>query len=72
MAEQFLNGAQVAAASQQMRREGVTQSMRRRAVGQAKRASHPLHGQLDNPGRQRPSARADEQRSSGQFERAKG
>ena len=41
--EQFLDRAKVAAARQKMRREGMPQSVRRGAVGQAQSAPQPLH-----------------------------
>src|SRR5262249_22767122 len=61
--EQFLDGAQIAAARQQVRGERMTQRMRRRAVGQRKRAAQPLHGELHDSRRQRTAARAAEQRA---------
>src|SRR5450759_91550 len=48
MAAQFLDRAQVAAAAQQVGREGMPQRMRRRTVGQAQRAAQPFHGELDD------------------------
>ena len=39
--------------------------MGRRAVGQAKRAAHPLDRELDDARRQRPASRADEKRAIG-------
>jgi len=42
VAEQFLDRAQVAAARQQVRGEGMTQRVRRGAVRQAERAAQPL------------------------------
>src|SRR5271165_5936177 len=41
--KQFLDGAQVSPARQQMRREGVAQGVRRGAVGQSQHATQPLH-----------------------------
>ena len=62
VAEQFLDRAQVAAARQQMRGEGMPQRVRRRAVGQPQRAAQPLHRELDDARAERPAARADEDR----------
>jgi hypothetical protein len=39
VAQQFLDGAEVAAIGEQMRREGVPQRMRRGALGEAERAT---------------------------------
>ena len=62
MAEQFLDRAQIAAAPQKMGGEGMAQSMRRRAVGQAERAAQPRDGELDDARRKRAALGADEQR----------
>src|SRR4051812_44238238 len=48
VAEKFLNRAQVAAARQKMRREGMPQCMRCRGVGEAEHAAQALHGELDD------------------------
>src|SRR5205085_1072636 len=48
VAEEFLDGAQVAAGAEQMGGEGVAQGMRRGAFGQAQGAAHGLHQALDN------------------------
>ena len=71
VAEQFLNRLQIAAPPGKVRREGVAQRARRRAVGQAERAAHTLHRELHDARRQRSAARSDEQGSAGKLERAK-
>jgi len=48
MAEQFLDGAQIAAAGQKMGGEGVAQCMWGRRIGQAEGASQLLHLSLDD------------------------
>src|SRR5215472_3894076 len=53
VAEQLLDRAQVAAARQQMRGEGVPQRMRRRRLGQPQGPAQPGHGELDEARRQR-------------------
>src|SRR5215208_3664035 len=71
MAEQFLDRAQVAAARQKMRGEGMPQRMRRGTIGQAERAAQPLHRQLQDSRAQRSAARADKERAGRrQLERA--
>ena len=65
MAEQFLDGAQIAAPVQQMGGKGMPQRVRRRAVGQAQRAAQPLHGELDNARTERTAAGADKDRPFG-------
>src|SRR5580704_8178370 len=60
VAEELLDGAQVAAARQQMGGEGMAQRMRGRGFGEAEEAAQPLHGELHDPGRQRPALGADE------------
>ena len=65
VAEQFLDGAQIAAARQQMRRERMPKRMGRRRVRQAKRAAQPFHDKLHDARRQGSAARADEQRAVG-------
>ena len=57
MAEQFLDRPQVAAATQQMGREGMAQRMRRRRLRQAEGAAKRPHVALKNAGLQR-TARA--------------
>src|SRR5262245_45116779 len=59
MSEEFLDGSQVAAASEQMRRERVAQSVRSGSVGQAERATQPRHRQLYNTRREGLAARSD-------------
>ena len=61
VAEQFLDPAQVAAAGEEMGREGVAQRMRGGAVGQPERAAQFLDRKLDDAGRERPAAGPDEQ-----------
>ena len=51
MAEQFLDRAQIAAAGQQMRREGMPQGMRRGAGAKPERAAQSRHRQLHEAGR---------------------
>src|SRR6202034_366611 len=65
MAEQVLDGSQVASPSEEMRGEGMAQRMRRRGFGQAERAAHPRHRQLHDAWRQGSAFRADEQRAGG-------
>src|SRR5271156_3509887 len=65
MAEQVLDGSQVASPSQKMRGERMAKRVRRRAFGQAERAAHPRHRQLHDAWRQGPAFRADEQWASG-------
>src|SRR6478609_1071746 len=65
MAEQFLDRAQIAAARQQMRGEGMPERVRRGAVGQTERAAQPLHRELDDARAQGPAACADEDRAFG-------
>ena len=48
MAEQFLDRAEIAAACQQVRREGMAQRMRRRRFRQAERGAHLHHLALDD------------------------
>ena len=63
MAEQFLDGPQIAAARQEMRRKGMAQGMRRRRRRQAERAAQTFDGELDDARRQRAAFGPDEQRS---------
>ena len=63
VAEQFLDRAQIAAAGEKMRGEGMPQRMRRRGLGQAERAAQPRHGKLHEARRQRAALGADEQRA---------
>src|SRR5580692_3310662 len=62
VAEQFLDRADVAAAGEQVRGEGMPQRVRRCGLRQAERAAQPRHGELDEARRQRPALGADEQR----------
>src|SRR5690606_34974476 len=48
MAQQFLNGSEITAASQQMGGERVAQSVWRGAVGQTKTSAQLLHFSLDD------------------------
>ena len=66
MAQQFLDGAQVAAAAQQMGGKGVAQRMRRGRWRQAERAAQLRHAQLDQPWRQHAALDPAKQRLSGQ------
>ena len=63
MAEQVLDGSQVASPSQKMGGERMAERVRRRGFGQAERAAHPRHRQLHDARRQRAAFRADEQRA---------
>ena len=65
VAEQFLDGAQIAAAAEQMRGEGMAQAVRRRRGGQAERAAQPLHRELDDARRERPALDAEKERAVG-------
>src|SRR6478609_2241366 len=65
VAEQFLDRAQVAAARQQMRGEGMPQRVRGRALGQAERAAQSRHGELHDTWRQRAAFGADKERAVG-------
>ena len=62
VAQKLLDGAQFAAAREQVRGEGVAQRVRRRGLGQAERAAQLRDRQLDDARRQRAAPRADEQR----------
>ena len=46
VAEQVLDGPQIAPSSQKMGGEGMAKRVRRRSLGQAERAAHSLHRQL--------------------------
>src|SRR3954447_18520706 len=50
VAEEFLDGAQIAAAAQKMRGEGMAQRMRRGRVRQAERAAHAFDRELEDSG----------------------
>ena len=63
VAEQFLDRAQIAAAREKVRGEGMPQGMRRRRLGKPERAAQPRHGELNDAGRKRPALGADEQRA---------
>src|ERR1700675_3004006 len=63
VAEQFLDRADVAAAGEQVRGEGMPQRVRRRGLRQAERAAQPRHGELDDARRQRTALGADKQRA---------
>jgi hypothetical protein len=62
MAEQFLDRAQIAAAGEEVRREGMAQRVRRRGFGQVERGAHLLHLALDDGRRERPALGAPEKR----------
>ena len=61
MAEQFLHAAQIAAIGQQMRGEGMPQSMRRRTFRKSQTAAKILHQQLRLARAHRFSAAGDKQ-----------
>src|SRR5580692_2304438 len=63
VAEQFLDRADVAAAGEEVRGEGMPQRMRRCGLRQPERAAQPRHGELDDARRQRAALGADEQRA---------
>src|SRR5437764_13926802 len=63
MAEKLLDRAQVAAASEEMRRERMAQRMRCRRLRQAERAAQPRHRELNDPRREWAAFGADEQRT---------
>src|SRR5580692_1052581 len=63
VAEQFLDRAQIAAAREEMRGEGMAQRMRRRRFGKPERAAQPRHRQLHEARRQRAAFGADKQRA---------
>lgn len=60
MAEQFLNGTQIAAAGQKMGGEGMAQGMWRRIFRQAESAAQFLHLALYDGGLQLAAARTEE------------
>src|SRR5437879_8349588 len=49
VAQQFLDGAQIAAGAQEVRGEGVTQGVRRHAVGQPELRSEEHTSELQSP-----------------------
>ena len=51
VAEQLLDRAQISAGAEEMGGEGVAERMRRRRVGQPKRAARPRDEELDDAGR---------------------
>ncbi len=63
VAEKFLDGAQIAAPPQQMRREGMAQRMRRRCIRQVERRAHLFHLALDDRRVERTTARAAKQQT---------
>jgi len=62
MAQQFLQAAQVGAAGEQVRRETVSQRVRRRAFGKPERAPRRTDACADHAGLERRAARTEEQR----------
>jgi len=62
MAQQFLNGAQIAAAGKQMGGEGMAQRVRRRRRRQAEQRPQFSHLALDDAGIEPLAALADKQR----------
>ena len=54
VAEQLLDRPQIRAGAEEMRGEGVAQRMRRRRVGQPKRAARPCDDELDDAGESGP------------------
>ena len=65
MAQELLDAAQVAAAGEEVGREGMAQRVRGRGIRQAERAAQRLDGELDDARRERAAAGADEQRALG-------
>src|SRR5690242_18312269 len=65
MAQQLLDGAEVAAARQQMRGETVPERVRRRRIRQAQRDAQLLHLLLYEARVERAAAGADEERLAG-------
>src|SRR5262249_41080800 len=63
VAKQLLNSPEITSACQQMRRERMAQRMRRSGVGQSEHAAQAGHRQLNDAGRERTAARANEQRA---------
>src|SRR5262245_46791507 len=63
VAEQFLDGPQIAAAAEEVGGEGMAQCMRRRRLRQVERRTQLAHFALHDRRLQRPAARAAEQRS---------
>src|ERR1043166_5697089 len=61
VAQQLLNAAQISTAIQQMRGEGMTKGMRRRALGQTQPAAEILHQELRFTGAHWLSAAGDEE-----------
>src|SRR5882757_4565140 len=61
VSEQFLDGAQVAARTEQMGGEGMAQGVRRHAVGEAKLMAQLAHALLHDGRVERRAARAEEQ-----------
>lgn len=61
MAEQLLNGAQVAATREQVGRKGMAQRMWRRALWQAQIGAEFLNFALNDPGMERTAANAPKQ-----------
>ena len=60
MTQQFLDGPQVAAATEKMRRERMPKRVRRCIVAQSQRPTQPLHGELDDAWGERAAFGADE------------
>ena len=59
MAQQLLDGAQVAAGAQQVGGEGMAQRVRRHAVGEAELVADVAHALLHDGGIERAAARAE-------------
>src|SRR4051794_37525877 len=59
VAEQFLDRAQVTAAAQEVGCERMSQRVRGRAIGQAERATQPLHRELNDSRTEWAAAGAD-------------
>ena len=60
MAQKLLDRAEIAAALQKMRGEGMAQRMRRRAIGEPERAAQTRDRELDDPRAKRPTLGTDE------------
>ncbi len=68
MAEQLLHHAQVGAALEQMRGEGVAQRMWRRALRQARPAHETVDAAAYAPCAQRPPLRVEEERVAATYQ----
>src|SRR4051794_23922537 len=65
MAEEFLDGAKIAPATEEMRCEGMAERMGRGGFVEAERASQPLDRELDDSRRQRTASCPAKERQLG-------